>query len=105
MPSAYSFFLLAYLFYLGPVKEIVVAGESDREDTRAMLEKINLAYLPNSVVLFHPIGDAGKEIRELIPHIADKKSLVGERATVYVCENFSCKAPVVEGEMLEEYLM
>ncbi|ABB14344.1 thioredoxin domain-containing protein [Carboxydothermus hydrogenoformans] len=105
IPSAHSFYLLAYLFYLGPVKEIVVAGEPDGEDTRAMIEKINLAYLPNSVVLFHPIGDAGQEIREIIPHIADKKSLIGERATVYVCENFSCKAPVVEVEMLEEYLM
>ncbi|NYE58424.1 thioredoxin domain-containing protein [Carboxydothermus ferrireducens] len=104
MPSAYSFFLQAYLFYLGPVKEIVIAGEPDGEDTRAMLEKINLAYLPNSVLLFHPIGGAGQEIREIIPHIADKKSLIGERATVYVCENFSCKAPVVEVEMLEEYL-
>ncbi|GAV24846.1 thioredoxin [Carboxydothermus islandicus] len=101
IPSAYSFYLLAYIFYLGPVKEVVVAGEPGGEDTRAMIEKINLAYLPNSVVLFHPIGDAGQEIQEIIPHIADKKPLPGERATVYVCENFSCKAPVVEVEMLD----
>ncbi|WP_406676205.1 hypothetical protein [Moorella sp. ACPs] len=102
--SAYSFLMVALLFATGASREIVVAGKPQARDTQAMIKKINSHYLPNTVVIFHPVGNAGNEIRNLIPYIGEMRPLEGTKATAYVCENFACQAPTMDLDRLEELL-
>ncbi|MDI3481348.1 MAG: uncharacterized protein PWQ97_1003 [Tepidanaerobacteraceae bacterium] len=94
-PSAHAHLMVALQFALGASREIVIAGVPDADDTLKMIQKIRSHYLPDTVVLLHPAGDAGENIRKLLPFIKDMKPLEG-RATAYVCENFACRPPVLD---------
>jgi uncharacterized protein YyaL (SSP411 family) len=90
-PSAYTQFLSALDFYLGPSKEILLVGNDD-EKIKIFLGILREIFIPNKVILFK---NAGTE--ELLLQAAEftkaYRSLNGE-AEVYICENFSCKLPV-----------
>ncbi|RKL63373.1 thioredoxin domain-containing protein [Thermoanaerobacteraceae bacterium SP2] len=102
-PSAHSFLLTALQFALGASREIVIAGAPDGDDTVEMIQKIHSLYLPDTVAIFHPAGNAGEQIRELIPFIKDMKPLEG-KATAYICENFACRPPVTNMDEIERAL-
>ncbi|MDN5301227.1 MAG: uncharacterized protein PWQ60_741 [Thermoanaerobacteraceae bacterium] len=68
-----------------------------------MIQKIHSLYLPDTVAIFHPAGNAGEQIRELIPFIKDMKPLEG-KATAYICENFACRPPVTNMDEIERAL-
>ncbi|WP_338835350.1 thioredoxin domain-containing protein [Neomoorella thermoacetica] len=102
-PRGYSFYLCALDFYLGPVTEIVLAGERETEDTRALLRVLRAAYLPSAVLVLRPGGREGEEVTRLIPYTADQKPVNG-KATIYLCRNFACRAPVTTAGELEQWL-
>jgi hypothetical protein len=97
VPSAYTQMLAALDFSLGPSLEVVISGDSGAADTKDMLEKMSRAFIPNKVVLLHPPGEKGKQIEELAPYTRDQQSIAG-KATAYVCQNFSCRAPVTSAD-------
>lgn len=77
---------------LGPVREIVVIGDSRAGDTAAALAGLRRRYLPNRVVACRHPG-----VTEGSPHLAplfQGKTPGGVEPTVYVCEGFACQAPV-----------
>ena len=92
-PTAYTFFLTAALFYQQPGRDIVIVGKREKEDVRAMMETINDRFLPDTLLVF-------KDLREKIPDelIPFTKDMVmkGNKATVYICENFSCQQPITD---------
>ena len=45
----------ALTFAFGPSFEVVISGDSDKEDTQAMLKALQKNYFLNNVVLFRPI--------------------------------------------------
>ncbi len=102
-PSALPQMLVALDFSLTKPKQIIVAGKSDAADTRGLLEEVHRHFLPDTIVLLAD-GSAGQkflgkkleEIREMKP--------VDEKAAAYVCENFTCKAPVTSPEELGKLL-
>ncbi|MCI0531603.1 MAG: thioredoxin domain-containing protein, partial [candidate division Zixibacteria bacterium] len=103
-PASYSQMLMAIDFYLGPSQEIVIAGESEREDTNKMLEKVRKQFLPRKVVILHPAGKAGQEIEKLVPYLEG----LGQRdqmATAYVCRDFVCQLPTTDLAQLEQLLV
>jgi uncharacterized protein YyaL (SSP411 family) len=91
-PSFFTFMMTALAFALGPSHEVVVVGDPGAEDTREMLGALSRAYLPDAVVVFKPAGDEEADIVELAEYTRDLSQLSG-RATAYVCERFSCRAP------------
>lgn len=102
-PSAYCQMLIALDFYLGPTKEIVVAGKRESRDTKEIFESINRHYLPRKVVLFNSDDTEGKELQELVPFLENMTAKDGA-ATAYVCENFVCQLPTKDLAKLEELL-
>ena len=103
-PMAHTQFLAAVDFVVGPSREIVLAGNPDLEKTHAMAKKIREKFLPNKVVLFKPDeGPAAEKCIAMAPFLKDMPS---ERPTptVYVCEQYACKAPVRTLEDLEAAL-
>jgi len=94
VPLAGGQSLIALDFLLGPSYEVVVV-EGDRPDEAdAMIGAINLEFLPNTVMLRRPAGLADAALPEsLRPQLTGKSSL-DRRATAYICEHGTCRAPV-----------
>jgi uncharacterized protein YyaL (SSP411 family) len=88
---------------IGPTQEIIIAGNSDQEQTKQMLKLIRRKFLPNAVLLLHPTGEAGKEIEKVVPFLEGQVPL-GGKVTAYVCENYVCRRPVGEIKALEDVL-
>jgi hypothetical protein len=82
-PGALPLMLAAFGYSLAPPKQIVIAGETEREDTRAMLRAVRRRFLPYKIVLF--TDSDGK-------------------ATAHVCENQVCSLPVNDPAELERLL-
>lgn len=82
-PSAFGWALCALDLHLSPPRELAIAGPVDSEVAQAALAP----WQPNTVVAVGP-GDE-------IPLLAGK-SLVDGNPAVYVCERFTCRAPVTD---------
>jgi uncharacterized protein YyaL (SSP411 family) len=102
-PASLTFMLSAVDFWLGPVQEVVVAGNPDLNDTKKMLKLIQSKFLPNTVILLHNTGKAGGKIEKMIPFIKNLTMIDG-KATAYVCRNFVCRRPVNDLGALEVLL-
>jgi uncharacterized protein YyaL (SSP411 family) len=98
-PHAHTVLLMGLSFYIGPSREIVIAGQPGAPDTRALLEIVNRAYDPNRVVLLHPPGGTAAGIEAIAPMIGGQVMKDG-KATAYVCRAFACDRPVTIPEDL-----
>jgi uncharacterized protein YyaL (SSP411 family) len=102
-PSGYPVALMALAFAIGPTREVVIAGDPADAATQALVAEIRKRHLPDTVVLLHPPGDAGRAIEEIAPFV-EAQTTVGGRPAAYVCSNFACKAPVTTAAELAKLL-
>jgi len=93
-PTAFTRLLIGLDAMLRPGKEILVAGEPERSDTRTMLEAVNARYLPASAVVLKSGGNAAR-LAELAPYTRGMEPIDG-RAAAYICSNRSCDRPEVD---------
>ncbi len=100
-PQAFGHALCALDFAVSPVKEIALIGDPHQDDTRALLEVVNERYLPNSVLAC--AAPDNRKAMETIPLLADRPMKDG-KATAYVCQHFTCLAPVNTAEELQQLL-
>ena len=89
-PSGFGRMLSAVDFYLGPSKEIAIAG-----DPAVFLPILRKQYLPRTVVA------AGSDSKIALLH---NRPMIDRKPTAYVCENFTCKQPVTDPALFEEQL-
>jgi uncharacterized protein YyaL (SSP411 family) len=94
-PMAFTQFLNFLDFYLGPSQEIVLVGDPNGETTRAMTAAIQQRFHPNKIFLFRAEDDTEKKLADLCPFVEGMKS-IGRKATVYLCEGYSCKTPLTD---------
>jgi hypothetical protein len=99
-PMASGQMLLALDFHLGPTQEVAVIGGSDGLETRRALDAIQKAFRPNQVLALHDARLGA--VPDFIPLLKDKPAL-DAAVTVYVCENFACRAPLVGAEAVEKH--
>jgi uncharacterized protein YyaL (SSP411 family) len=88
-PQAFGHLLQAADFYLAPVHEVAIVGP--REEADALVRAVRSAFRPH-VVLAGGTGDG-------VP-LLDGRTPVDGHAAAYVCEHFSCQAPVTSPEEL-----
>ncbi|MDQ3684415.1 MAG: thioredoxin domain-containing protein [Acidobacteriota bacterium] len=100
-PSAFGYLLGALDFYLSTPKEIVLIGESEAADTRALAREVWQRFMPNKVVA--QAARADEQLSHIVPLLRDRIALEG-RATAYVCENYSCRQPATTPEELAAQL-
>lgn len=89
MPSAFTQFLCGLDFVLGPSSEVIISGDTNREDTREMLGTLRRSFVPNKIVVFLPEGSSRQAIDTLAPYVKSY-SCVNGQATARVCSNFKC---------------
>jgi len=103
-PQAYAFFLTALQFALGPPKEIiVVAGPPQEQEAKGLLENLQKKFLPEAVLLYCPADERGARLKEIAPFLGQHKPVDG-KATVYVCANYACQAPVTGWAQLQKMI-
>ena len=103
-PMAYTQFLNALDFGLGPGQEIVVAGNPNQNVTREMISIIHRSFLPNKVLLFRPERDKeAQKVFQLSPFL-ELLSPINKRPTVFLCSRYACGSPITELEGLKKSL-
>ncbi len=91
MPIGYTQLMCALDFAVGPSREIVVAGDPEREETQEIISDINREFVPNKVILLKPEG-RGTEISAIAEYVSDM-SMKDGRTTVHICQNYNCNLP------------
>jgi len=100
-PSAHTQLMVALDFGIGPCYEVVIAGNAQAEDTKAMVKALRARFLPTKVVLLNPSEQKSPEIAQLAEFTKNQSS-IGGKATAYVCLNYNCKLPTTDiNKMLE----
>jgi uncharacterized protein YyaL (SSP411 family) len=82
-PSAFGWALCALDLHFSPRRELAIFAEPQDEVARAALAP----WQPNAVVAYGPADG--------VPLLEGKHRVDG-KPTVYVCENFACRAPVTD---------
>ena len=94
--------LSALSLYHAGMPQIVIAGEAEAPDTRALLDALRVAYRPATVVV-PAFGRHRSALERVLPWVQTMVAREG-RATAYVCRDFACQAPVQTAEALVEQL-
>jgi len=102
-PSAVPMLVTAADFLERGKQQIVLAGDKAAPEFQALLKVVQSRLLPNAVI-FH--ADGGEGQAWLAKHneaLAEMKPVSGKPAA-YVCQNYTCQAPVTEAAALEKML-
>jgi hypothetical protein len=100
-PSAMPQMLVAFDFSLSKPRQVVVAGKKDAPETKALLKEVHRHFLPKTILLLADGSDGQKYLGEKNEAIRTMSTVEGQSAA-YVCENFTCKAPVTNPQQLSE---
>ncbi|HEY2956040.1 MAG TPA: thioredoxin domain-containing protein [Candidatus Eisenbacteria bacterium] len=84
-------------------RQVVIAGNAEAEDARAMLAEVNRRFLPHDALLFAGGGEAQARLAKLAPFVAALAPRNG-RATAYVCIGHACRLPTTERAALAAQL-
>jgi len=99
-PFGFAHMLCALDFYLEGAKEIVIVGNPADAGVKELIAEMNALYLPNKVV---QLATPGTALADISPLLQGKTQIAG-KATVYVCQNFTCSAPVTSASELRALL-
>jgi hypothetical protein len=102
-PSAMPLMLVALDYASSKPRQIVIAGNKDAPETKALLREVNRHFLPNTILVLADGTDGQKYLGEKNEAIRAMSPIDGKPAA-YVCENFTCKAPVTDPKQLAELL-
>jgi len=102
-PSAMPQMLVALDFSLSKPRQIVIAGKPDAPETKALLAEVHRHFLPNKILLLADGADGQKYLGEKNEALRSMLVLNGKPAA-YVCENFTCEAPVTDPDDLRKLL-
>jgi uncharacterized protein YyaL (SSP411 family) len=92
-PESFAHLLRALDFHLAPTREVALVGD----DLSELAAVIRRAFRPHLVL-------AGGSVGTTEPPLLRDRPLVDDRPTAYVCERFSCQAPVSTPEDLAALL-
>ncbi|MBW3631625.1 MAG: thioredoxin domain-containing protein, partial [Chloroflexi bacterium] len=96
-PIAAGRYLSAVDFYLGPVKEVALAGDRENSDLRALHDALYDRFEPNLIVGY--VDESQADMTDQLPFLRERPVRDGQ-ATAYVCEHFACLPPVHDPEAL-----
>ncbi len=103
MPHAAPQTLAAMDFMLDKPKQIIIAGKPHADDAKILLQAVHERFIPNKILLLADGGEGQKYLSGKLP-IVESMTMIGGKATAYVCENYACQLPVNEGKALAALL-
>jgi uncharacterized protein YyaL (SSP411 family) len=102
-PSAMPQMLDALDYSLTNPRQIVIAGKKDAPETEALVKEVHRHFLPKTIVLLADGGEGQKYLGKKSEAIRAMSPVDGKPAA-YVCQDFTCKAPVTDPKQLAELL-
>ncbi len=103
LPMAYTQFLCALDFALGPAQEIVVAGDLQEAATQEIIRIIRQVFLPNKVLLLKTDGPESQPLSAIAPFVESMQAETG-RPRVFLCRQYACRQPITDVEELKKTL-
>jgi uncharacterized protein YyaL (SSP411 family) len=101
-PTAFARLLAGFDAMIHPGKEIVIAGEPEASDTRAMIEAVEARFLPAAAVLLKTSENA-RRLAQLAPFTRQMAPVDG-RPAAYLCSDRTCEQPITDPEVLSARL-
>ena len=102
-PTSVPQMLCALDASLAKPQQIVIAGQRDAAETRALLREVHTHFTPNRIVLLAD-GSAGQKwLGERLEFLRTVGPIDGH-AAAFVCEDFVCQLPVTEPAKLRDLL-
>ena len=95
--------LVSLVAFHAKVTQVVILGEQDAEETRAMERCVAVRYLPFVVRVTIEPGTAQARLAERLGFVGSM-CLFDGHPTAYVCSNFTCLEPVTSPEALDRQL-
>jgi hypothetical protein len=102
-PHALPQMLCALELALEPPRHAVLAGDPGAADFQSLAAVLHERLGPRRVLLAADGGDGQRWLTARAPWLAEMRPAAG-RATAYVCEGFSCRAPVSDPDELRGLL-
>ena len=102
-PDAVPALASALDFRLAQTKQILIAGDPRSPDTRELLRQVSTRFLPNKILLLADSGAGQQQLARWLPFIAGAHRL-NDRATAYICENYVCKLPTSDPQVMARLL-
>jgi len=97
-PTGAGQMLIALDLWQGPIKEVVLIGGKDEKENRQLSNLLRDGYRPNRVSAYRPATDESNQAvgrsAWLEPLFAGRTA-IKDQPTLYICENFTCGAPIV----------
>ncbi len=103
MPESMPQMAAALDFSLSKPKQIIIAGAPGAQDTRAMLGLVYQRYIPNKILLLADGAAGQKQLAKWLPFVEGITREDG-KATAYICENYVCKLPSSDLQVVERLL-
>jgi hypothetical protein len=102
-PTVMPLMAAALAFQLAAPSQIIIAGRPGADDTRQLLAEVRHRFLPHTALLLAD-GTTGQQwLGQRLPSVA-AMTMLDERATAHVCENFICRLPTNDLERFREQL-
>ncbi len=95
-PTAFAYWLQVQDFAAGPIQQVALVYPSESDQP-------HLKWFNPAVTPYHPrriLAQTAYPLPENTPKIFEGKPVVQNQPTAYICQNFSCKQPLVD---FEEY--
>jgi len=102
-PMGYTHMLMALLFMNSNASEVVIVGSREDKNAKRMLELVNRSFQPFMVVVFKDAEVVEDDITNIATYVEDQ-TMIDDKATAYVCENFACRAPITDLEEFNEII-
>jgi uncharacterized protein YyaL (SSP411 family) len=87
--------LVAMDLAAGPVRHVVVAGDPEAAETRALVREYDRRFLPRDLLLVADGAQRSRRLADLVPFAA-ALTPQGGRAAAYVCVDHACRLPVTD---------
>jgi len=100
-PLGFSNWLCGLDLYLSTPKEVVIIGPRTHPKTSELLHILCTAWLPNKVVAAYAPDDPAP-VSEL--KLFENRKMIDNQPTVYVCEHYTCQAPITDPASLRAQL-
>ncbi len=102
-PQAMPQMVVALNYYLKKPKQILIAGDRDSEDTKAILRQVHQRFLPNKIVLLADQSPAAQRLGSSLKILKRLRPING-KATAYICENYVCALPTNDPKLVARLL-
>ncbi len=91
-PTGFGRYLSVLDLFLGPPKEVAIAGQRDDAAVAELAGAVFTRYEPNALLGFADPEDPS--LADRLPFLSDRPMVRDGVATAYVCERFACLPPV-----------